>query len=344
MSGSSLDGVDLALCQFQYINKKWAYKIIETACIDYSEQWRKRLQDLPNSSAKKFCQTHFDYGHLLGEMTDNFLQKKQLKADLIASHGHTIFHSPKTNMTAQIGEGSAIAKATNCIVVNDLRTADIAHNGQGAPIVPLVDRLLFNKYKAWLNIGGIANISVEEKQKLTAFDICPANQVLNFLANKMNLKYDDKGEVAQSGNINVKLLNILNGLSYYKQSIPKSMANGWIRNEVLPLVEKSEASIEDKLRTVVEHIALQMKLALKDFKIETPILTTGGGAYNRFLVETIEAKTNLSLQIPSAEIIEYKEALAMAFLGLLRILKQENVLSSVTGADKNTINGAVYLP
>lgn len=344
MSGSSLDGVDLAICEFEKSNEQWNYNILAADCIKYSKIWENRLRKLPNSSAKVFCQTHFDYGHLLGEMSNNFLQKNNLKADLIASHGHTIFHSPQTKMTMQIGDGAAIAMQTNTQTVCDLRTTDIAYGGQGAPIVPLVDKLLFADYKAHLNIGGIANISIQKDNKIIAFDICPANQVLNFLANKLEKEYDDGGKIAESGKLNNILFNQLNKIDYYQRPIPKSMANGWIRSTVLPIIAYSTASTEDKLRTVVAHIAFQFQNALQNFEINTPVLATGGGAYNRFLIQEIEKLTGLKMLIPTPLIVEYKEALAMAFLGLLRFKNEVNVLASVTGASKNTVNGALYCP
>lgn len=353
MSGSSLDGLDIAYCEFSEEEGNWSFKILQTEVVAFSAEGVLRIKSLPSASAKDMAQAHTSLGSYFGKSVHEFIQKNSLqnKVDFIASHGHTIFHFPGKGFTTQIGDGAAIAAHTNLAVVCDFRSADIANGGQGTPIVPIGDQLLFTDYKFCLNIGGIANISCKTETGIVAFDICAVNQVLNFLANTFEKEYDAGGEIAGKGKLNTELLTKLNALSFYSQPFPKSLDNSFSRDIILPILNESTISAEDKMRTYAEHIAFQIanhiQRIIKKEKIslsaEDKILITGGGTFNTFLVQRIKAQTKLTIEIPNEELVKFKEALVIAFMGVLRKRNQVNVLKSVTGARKDTVGGAVYL-
>jgi anhydro-N-acetylmuramic acid kinase len=366
MSGSSLDGLDIAFIEFSETAGKWNYKIKCAACIAYGNKWIDRLKNAVHLSAFDYQLLHTDYGRFLGERVNDFIDKFQLqhKINLIASHGHTTFHFPEKRMTHQVGDGAAIAAVTQLPVVSDLRSMDVAFGGQGAPIVPLGEKLLFPDHDYFLNIGGIANISVDSKatipiaigtdsyshkNKIIAFDICAANRVLNMLAAEKNLDYDEDGKMASAGKINEDLLQKLNSLKYYSLPHPKSLANSFGTDIIYPLIKEFKLSIEDAMSTYVEHIALQIKNSLQSYfsniKVQQ-LMITGGGAFNKFLMKTISAhlqQINFEVFIPEDEVVNYKEALVMALLGTLRWREQYTVLCSVTGAERNSIGGALWL-
>ncbi len=350
MSGSSLDGLDLVFAEFEVNGHKWTYDIKFSACYAYTNEWAEKLRTATSLSAAGYMQLHADYGHLLGQQVNRFVDeyKLQYQVQLIASHGHTSFHSPSTRMTHQLGDGAAIASVTGMNVVSDLRAMDIALGGQGAPIVPIGEKLLFGEYDYFLNIGGIANITANA-DPYVAFDICPANRVLNLLAQKTGSSYDAGGEIARSGLVKEDLLQQLNALDYYHQPYPKSLANDFGTEIVYSLVHNSGYSINDALCTYVEHIALQLKHAIqlidKNSDNTTPkLLATGGGAFNHFLIERMQHHIpEIKIVVPNADIINNKEALIMAFIGLLRWREERNVLSSVTGAARDSIGGAVWM-
>lgn len=349
MSGSSLDGLDIAFAEFHENGGKWSYVVKETACYIYEEEWINRLTKATLLSAQEYQLLHADYGHYIGQKVNEFIDDRGLKyqVSLIASHGHTTFHLPSKKMTAQLGEGSAIAAETKLPVVSDLRSLDVAFGGQGAPIVPIGEKLLMNDYDYFLNLGGIANISANTELYI-AFDICPANRVLNMLANEAGKSYDDCGKMAASGNVNPELLEKLNQLSYYRQPHPKSLANDFGTDTVYPMIKAAGCSIPDALRTYCEHIAVQIAKAISDSRLTTHdsrLLATGGGAFNNFLTDRIKEylqKLNIELVIPDASLVSYKEALIMAFIGVLRWRQEYNVLSSVTGSSRDSIGGALW--
>src|SRR6476660_5986878 len=177
MSGSSLDGLDIAFVEFQENAGKWSYEILNVDCYQYTDEWMKRLKSAISLSALDYQLLHVDYGHYIGQQVNQFIEKNNLQYQvaLIASHGHTTFHVPERKMTAQLGEGAAIASEALLPVVTDLRALDVALGGQGAPIVPIGEKLLLGDYNYFLNLGGIANISINTEPYL-AFDVCPANR------------------------------------------------------------------------------------------------------------------------------------------------------------------------
>lgn len=341
MSGTSLDGVDIAFCTFIFKDGKWDYTIEKAETVTYSNEWKTRLSNLENTSAFEFVRTDSEYGHYLGKITNEFHQKHNIKPDFIASHGHTIFHRPEINFTSQIGNGSAIAAEAGVPVVCDFRSADVAQGGQGAPLVPIGDHLLFDDYGYCLNLGGIANISFKQSGNRIAFDICPVNIVLNHLSSFLHKEYDENGMLARNGFICQALLVTLNNLEFYRKQPPKSLGKEWILLEVYPLMERVDIPVENKLRTFIEHIACQIANVVKS-KNQSAILVTGGGAFNSFLIERIRERTGKNLILPDLPTINFKEAMIFAFLGVLRWRNEINCLKSCTGATHDNIGGAIY--
>jgi anhydro-N-acetylmuramic acid kinase len=341
MSGTSLDGVDIAFCTFRQAEGKWSYTVPAAETIGYSAEWRKRLSELENRSALDFVKTDAEYGHYLGRITREFMESHGLKPDFIASHGHTIFHQPAGNFTSQIGKGSSIAAETGCAVVCDFRSTDVALGGQGAPLVPIGDHLLFEKFTYCLNLGGFANISTLDSGKRIAYDICPANIVLNDLASLLHQDYDENGEISRNGFLCIPLLEELNELAYYYQKPPKSLGKEWVISEVNPLLKRYDISPVDKLRTFTEHIAVQVANAVQA-RESSSMLITGGGAFNGFLTGKIREKTALEIVLPDPLTINFKEAVIFAFLGVLRWRGEVNCLESCTGALHDNSGGAIY--
>ena len=371
MSGSSLDGLDIAYVHFQETGGKWRYELLHTDCYPYDEAWAGRLKHAISLSALDYQLLHTAYGHYLGQQVNKFIDVHGLhhQVDLVSSHGHTTFHLPPQQMTGQIGDGAAIAAETQLPVVSDLRAMDIAFGGQGAPIVPIGEKLLLDEYAYFLNLGGIANISAVKTEggspsgggspsvPLTrvAFDVCPANRVLNMLVQEIGKEYDEGGAIAATGTVHRPLLDALNELAFYKMPYPKSLANDFGTDIVYPIIQEYNLSVADELRTYVEHIAIQIKEAitatgrLADSRLtidDSRLLATGGGAFNTFMIERLNAQLKpLSVEavVPEKNLVNYKEALIMALMGVLRWREEYNVLSSVTGAKRNSINGAVWL-
>jgi anhydro-N-acetylmuramic acid kinase len=357
MSGSSLDGLDIVFTELTENSGKWSFSILASACYPYEKEWMDRLKNATSLNAFDYQVLHADYGHYTGRMVNRFIDENNLhyKAALIASHGHTTFHLPSGKMTAQMGDGAAIAAETKLPVVTDLRALDVAFGGQGAPIVPIAEKLLFPDFNLFLNIGGIANISFNG-EKYIAFDVCPANRVLNLIANETGKEYDENGALASAGKVDDRLLEKLNAFDYYKQPYPKSLANDFGVDQIYPLLKSSDLNHADQLRTYVEHISIQIANALKntDSKINpdsyrdqnSKLCITGGGAFNTFLIERLDSllkDNNIEIVIPDENIIQYKEALAMALIGVLRWRMEYNVMSSVTGAERDSIGGAVWI-
>jgi anhydro-N-acetylmuramic acid kinase len=354
MSGSSLDGLDIAFAEFHENGGKWSYEIKHADCYPYSRTWTDRLKNAITLTASEYQQLHADYGHYLGEQVNIFIENHaiQYQVALIASHGHTTFHIPARKMTAQLGDGAAIAAETGLPVVTDLRSLDVALGGQGAPIVPIGEKWLLGDFDYFLNLGGIANISASGDRYL-AFDICPANRVLNLLANEEGKEFDDAGSGAAGGSISQSLLQTLNDLPYYRHPYPKSLANDFGTDTVYPLIRKAGCPTRDALRTYSEHIVIQIKNSISNInssRLLAPgspsrLLVTGGGAFNVFLMQRLQETLkdlNIEVIIPDDNLVKFKEALIMGFIGILRWRQEYNVLSSVTGAKRDSIGGALW--
>jgi anhydro-N-acetylmuramic acid kinase len=342
MSGTSLDGVDVAHIIFSISEGKWKYEILESETIPYTDQWVNRLKIAVDFSEEELDELNKEYTEVLGEIIKNFIQQYNLKnLDAVCSHGHTILHQPQNGITLQIGNLPEIAKIVNQKVVCNFRVQDVQLGGQGAPLVPIGDRILFSEFEYCLNLGGFSNVSFEENGKRIAFDISPVNTVLNFYANKIELKYDNKGNIAKTGVTLQKLLDELNALDFYQKRYPKSLGFEFVKTIVFPLLEKYSLSIEDVLRTFTEHIAFQIASALPVKKGK--LLITGGGAYNDFLIAQIENYLpEMQIVIPNTKTIEFKEALIFALLGVLKIRNEINVLSSVTGSNRDHCSGVLF--
>ncbi len=351
MSGSSLDGLDIAFIEFDESGGKWHYDIKVSACIPYEIEWMERLAKAYNLTAFDYLVLHVAYGKYIGDKINEFIETHQLhhQVQLIASHGHTVFHNPAKGMSAQIGDGSVIAATTGINVVSDLRAIDIAFGGQGAPIVPIGEKLLLNEYSCFLNLGGIANISCNIKNEYLAFDVCSANRILNMLAQTTGKEYDEDGWIASRGSINEVLLNELNQLDYYKRLHPKSLDNSFGLQTVYPIIQSYNLSVEDAMCTYAAHIVEQIAdgfYSILDTSVPNKLLVTGGGAFNKFVTNLLQEKLSnfgVEVMIPAPDLINYKEALIMGLIGILRWREEYNVLSSVTGASRDSINGAVWI-
>ncbi|MTI22155.1 anhydro-N-acetylmuramic acid kinase [Fulvivirga sp. RKSG066] len=344
MSGTSLDGLDIAFCEFFLENHRWKFdcKVAET--ISYPENLLKKLKAATTLSGEELTYLDIELGGWIGEVVAQFINKKALKVDFISSHGHTVFHQPHNGMTLQIGSGLEMHLATDLPVINDFRSKDVALGGQGAPLVPIGDQLLFSEYDYCINLGGIANVSFEQQGKRVAFDIAPCNMILNRLTEKLGHRYDENGNQARSGNVNAKLLERLNSWTYYKESHPKSLGYEQIANEVFPLLDNSNLPITDLLATYTTHIAEAIAQIFPIDGKEQHVLITGGGAYNSFLIDKLKAFTPELVKISKADkkLIDFKEAIIFAFLGVLRMRKETNCLSSVTGASTDSSSGVIF--
>lgn len=344
MSGTSLDGLDLCLAKFVQKQPTWEYQILASKTINYDKQTLDKLRNAHLLKAEELVKFHYDYGSWIGGHAKKLIDEINVVPNIIASHGHTVFHNPQNGYTLQIGKGSAISAITGIPCISDFRSTDICLGGQGAPLVPIGDELLFGNYDLCLNLGGIANISYKNKNnsKRTAYDICPCNMVLNFLSNKLGKTYDKNGEMGKTGTTIPKLLDATNNIEYYNLPSPKSLSREWFEQNFIPLINNEEYKIESLLRTTYEHISAQIASVAKTTKGEN-MLITGGGAHNKFLVELIRDKTSCNVFVPEQNIVDFKEALVFALLGVLHVTRQTSVLASATGAKHNSIGGCMYL-
>lgn len=351
MSGSSLDGLDIIYTSLEENRGVWKYEIHKAECIDYDDEWTSTLRHANTKSVQEFLKLHTKYGHYLGQMVNEFIERNDLhhQVHFIATHGHTAFHEPQNKTSFQLGDGAALAAVTGVPVISDLRSLDIALDGQGAPIVPIGDKLLFGDFDYWLNIGGIVNITAKKEDKLIAFDVCPGNQILNALAEREGKLMDEDGAIARQGVVLQDVNDHLNSQGYYKQEPPKSLSNEAAKGLIFPSMFESEHSTQDLMRTAVQHIAEQIVLAISRFQAkgdEVKMLVTGGGAFNTYLIELLQETllpTGVQVVVPDEQVVKFKEALVMALIGALRWREETNVLSSVTGATRDSISGTIWM-
>ena len=341
MSGTSLDGIDLAFCSFSRPDNELRYEVLHTKAINYSEEWKTTLQQLPFASAKEFIATDHRYGKYIGQLIDQFCNEINKRPDAIASHGHTIFHEPTLGYTSQIGNPNAIYAQCEIPVIADFRSLDVAFGGTGAPLVPIGDQLLFPGYIC-VNLGGIANLSYMEHD-VTAFDVSPFNLLLNHIANQNGTTYDENGRLSATGEVNKNLLSALEKTSYYKESHPKSLDKTWVEQHFFPLIAESRCNLADKQRTIIQHLVIRLDKELKKAqeKRRQPVLITGGGAHNIFFIEQLKARATYEIIVPDTKTVDFKEALIFAFLGYRKLTHQYNILAKVTGASKNVIGGVM---
>jgi len=340
MSGTSLDGIDLA--HIEFIKRDcWTFTILEKQCIPYSAQWKARLQEAVGLNKEALQQLNVEYTALLAATCKDFVSKHKLQDILaICSHGHTILHQPEQGITLQIGNLPDIARLTVHRVVCDFRIQDVKMGGQGAPLVPIGDRLLFPDFDYCLNLGGFANLSFEQNGLRAAYDICAVNVVLNHYAQLLNADFDAGGAFAKAGSPQPQQLKQLNELPYYSLQAPKSLGIEWVGENVFPILKSIDKPL-DALATFTEHAAIQIAANLT---AGSRVLVTGGGAYNDFLIQRLKQHKELSITIPAAQLVEYKEALIFAFLGILRLRNENNCLASVTGASRDHSSGEIYIP
>jgi anhydro-N-acetylmuramic acid kinase len=343
MSGTSLDGLDVAYCKFRF-DRRWTFNILSAKTFEYSGEWRKKLSEAHLLDSFSLHELHSDYGKWLGLRSKEFLTRQKLKrVDFIASHGHTIFHQPARGFTFQLGDGAALHAASALPVIYDFRSLDVALGGEGAPLVPIGDRLLFSEYDVCLNLGGIANLSMEQGKKRIAFDVCFCNMALNYLANELDLSFDRNGKLASQGNVNSALLDSIMLLyKRYRKGRP-SLSREMFEQQVKPLLENSSIPLEDRLRTVCQSIATEIAVAIPKSKNKLEVLATGGGALSGFLVKTLadQLDNGTRIIVPPEKIIAFKEAMVFAFLGVRRVRREVNALASVTRAVRDSSGGAM---
>lgn len=347
MSGSSMDGVDLAYCELSEQNGNWSYAIHAAETIPYEMKWRNRLSQLYKQTAMIYAKTDAYYGRYLGDLVNDFISRHRIHADFISSHGHTVFHAPSEGYTSQIGHGAFIHAATGLPVVSDFRTTDVALGGEGAPLVPIGDKYLFGDYGFCLNLGGFANITANSNGNMHAFDISPCNIVLNRTARLLELEFDENGNEAAKGTIEANLLADLNAIEFYTQPWPKSLNREWINKTFWTVAKNYRIAPQDKLATLCEHIAMQIAASISEISRHYEVnnkklLVTGGGAFNKFLIQKLEQHCAMQVHVPDDVTVNFKEALIFAFLGVLRVLQKNNCLSSVTGADTDNTGGAMF--
>ena len=340
MSGTSLDGLDLCCVRFSSNLKD--FQILESKTVSYTDKWKSKLENAFFDSAGEIDILDKAFGVFLAEQISAFINTSSLPPiDLIASHGHTIFHDPSQGITKQIGCGEEIAKLTGVKVIYDFRSQDVALGGQGAPLVPIGDAILFHSYDACLNLGGFANVSFALQKNRIAYDIGACNIILNHFTQQLGYDYDDRGQLAQKGLCDDLLLQKLNNIDYYSLNPPKSLAREFKETQLLPLLSSYDA--KTVLHTYTKHIGSQIGMSLTTCKAKK-CLVTGGGTHNHFLIDQIKQHTSCRLEIPDQTIIDYKEALIFALLGLLRNENKINVLSSVTGASRDHSAGCMAKP
>lgn len=347
MSGTSLDGLDIAFCEFELVDGVWQYNLLDSRHIAYAEARSSALQNAIHLSAVDLLALDVEYGRWLGERVKEFIDARSLLVDFVASHGHTVHHRPDLGYTHQIGSGAALSAACGVTVINDFRSMDVAYGGQGAPLVPIGDQLLFSAYDFCLNLGGIANISFSKEGERLAYDIGPANMLLNYLANQQGMSFDEGGAMAAAGKIDQELLSTLNTLDFYRQPYPKSLGYEWFMEQVEPILAASSLPLADQMATAVEHISEQLAASIlsecNQGKLAS-LLVAGGGAKNHFLILRIRNRLSPQVEVvvPDDYLIDFKEAIVFALMGVLRWRQEINCLASVTGASRNACGGAIH--
>lgn len=345
MSGTSGDGLDLAYCEFQK-QENWSFEILESSTIPFPEKLGHQLMHSHLLSALELAILDVDFGKWMGEQVKDFCEDREIKPLAVCAHGHTVYHQPEKGLSLQIGNGWALHLASGLQVINDFRMLDVSLGGQGAPLVPIGDQLLFPQIDYCINLGGIANISMDQSGKRIAYDCCPFNLLLNSQANLLGAPFDRDGNWAREGSVDLALLQDLNQLPFYANKNPKSLGREDIEQDFMPLIADSLLSEKDILCTLVEHYAIQIAAVILAHPQPNPpsVLITGGGAYNRYFIERLDyhLEGKWKQYQASSELIEFKEALIFGFLGVLKLRGEVNALASVTGASRDSCGGTVF--
>ena len=339
MSGTSCDGLDLALCSFWYSNKKWNYKLIDSKGINYGIDLKRKLEGCSNLSAYKLKELDLEFGDFIAKEIKKFIGKNKISIDLISSHGHTVFHNAKKKIHHQIGNPFLIYKTLNFPVIFNFRELDVILGGEGAPLVTFGERELFSEYDYCVNIGGILNISLLKTPNIIGYDVCPANIILNRFSKKLGHEFDEDGQLSKKGENNPELFEKLNQLPFNKIKSPKSLDIIYIKENYYPLF--NSLSSADVLHTFIDHIAYQLNENIKNKKAK--VLVTGGGAFNKHLIEKINHfnKLDTNYIVPNKKLVIFKEAIVFGFLGLLRFLDKKNIENSVTGSINSSSSGLI---
>lgn len=353
MSGSSLDGLDVAVVKFYFTKKRSVekYKVLYFSTLPFPEELKRALFSSIDLNIREFFHLENIFSKWCGLAVKTLPQKIYAKIDKIATHGHTVLHNPEIGLTYQLCNGWELAHAAQKPVISDFRRNDIAHGGQGAPLAPVSEKYLFPKDKIFLNLGGIANISIHSDQGIKAYDIIPFNQVLNKLASIKGADYDDGGQIAKRGRVLSALIKKITSHDYFDLPAPKSLDNNWIRNEFIPSILDAEGSVEDKLHTLTHWMADMVIKEISKFPAEATkneVIITGGGYWNTYFLEILASKMQelnyKGIKHMERILIDGKEAILMALMGHLHDREISNSLMSVTGATHNTINGVNFKP
>lgn len=343
MSGTSLDGLDIACCDFQQLKSGWKYSIAQYTTVKYPAPWLRKLSEAHKLSGEELIALDAEYGSYLGRVTADFVKRHNLKVDFVSSHGHTIFHQPSKGFTYQIGNGYSLYAASGLPVVYDFRMQDVALGGEGAPLVPAGDKWLFHEYDVCLNLGGIANLSVDIKGKRLAYDICFCNMGLNYLASEVSKQYDKNGDMASDGSVNAGLLKAFDKIYAKLRAKRPSLGRELFEERFLGLLKDKTISLEDRLCTFTESTALEICKAITAHVKQAKVLCTGGGAFNSYLISRMlhHGGDDLTFIIPEEDVVKFKEAIVFAFLGVLRVRNQVNCLKTVTNASKDSSSGTM---
>jgi anhydro-N-acetylmuramic acid kinase len=342
MSGSSLDGLDICAVKFTYESKQWSFSFLASEVFPFSDSLLAQLQKVRALSGLELTQLDMELGTWIGQKVNHLIKTNDLTIDVIGSHGHTVFHQIDERFSLQIGNGQVIAQSTDIPVVADFRLQNILLGGQGAPLVPIGDWHLFHDFDIYINLGGIANVTIKREDQLMAGDVVPCNQVLNALSTRLGFSYDDKGRFARQGKLLEDWLNALKANNFYKQALPKSISNEWIHNTYLQNLP--DADTKDLLHSFSTFIAHEITDLIPD-QHPQKVLVTGGGAYNDFLIDLIQKQRPLArITVPPSQLIDFKEALIFALMAVLKLENLPNCLASYTGAKKDLSTGVVFFP
>ena len=343
MSGTSLDGLDIAYAHFAKNKGRWSFSLKKSTTVRYPAAWAKKLSTAQHLTGEQLMELDSEYGQFLGKACGDFVRRNRLKVDFVASHGHTVFHQPKKRFTYQLGNGNAINAACGVPVVFDFRSLDVMRGGEGAPLVPVGDKFLFGEYDVCLNLGGIANLSRDISGKRVAFDICFSNMGLNYLMSTIGKEFDKDGALSSEGEIDKAMLKKLDAVYSSIRKRRPSLGREMFEERIKPILDDTNVPLKDKLRTMTLSSAKEIALAISSEKKRCNVLCTGGGAFNSFFISELldQCGDNITLIIPDSDVIKFKEAIVFAFLGVLRVRGESNCLKSVTGASSDSCSGSM---